>query len=122
MFPRKFNVLFRKKQKQCCMLIQCKLYFVYIIVFNCNCLNYQNYWHFLFYIFRIPAFRVKEHFTGCLPDFYICLALSKTDSANIYLSNRIKIKDLLAYQNDSLSISYNFLIHKLPVRYLNLYY
>lgn len=76
------------------------------MVFNCDCLSYQNNWHFEFYIFRVPAFRAKEHFAGCLPDFYPCLALSKTNNDNVGLSNRIKIKDLLAYQKDSLPISY----------------
>lgn len=62
------------------------------MVFNCDCLNYQNNWYFGFYLYRILAFRADEHFAGCLPDFYLCLTISKTNNGNMGLSNRIKFK------------------------------
>lgn len=95
---------------------------IYYGAFNCDCLNYQNNRHFGFYIFRIPAFRAKEYFAGSLSDFYLCLALRKMNNANLGLFNRVRIKDLLAYQKDSLIISScNFFIYKLLVRHLNYY-
>lgn len=72
---------------------------------------------------RIPASRTNEHLVDCLPDFYLCLALSKINNTNLSLSNRIQIKDLFTYQKNSLPFSYNnFLIYKLLVRYLNYIY
>lgn len=114
----KFNAFFRKKQNQCCTFFS-----IYSGVINSDHLDYQNYWYFGFYIFRIPASRTNEHLVDCLPEFYLCLALSKTNNANLSLSKRIQIKALFTYQKDSMPFSYNnFFIYKLFVRYSNYIY